>query len=137
MNFSYIIKSIILSLSVFIIIISIAFISTQKTFVDNNNYAIKDSLKESINIAEYRINNNIEFDINELIKNTIINYVQNNNINVDEVTFEISLDEEKNIVTTTISTSKDLFNNTSKSSYTFSYQILERWDNFGYRKFTK
>jgi len=126
MNFSYIIKSIILSLSVFIIIISIAFISTQKTFVDNNNYAIKDSLKESINIAEYRINNNIEFDINELIKNTIINYVQNNNINVDEVTFEISLDEEKNIVTTTISTSKDLFNNTSKSSYTFSYQILER-----------
>lgn len=126
MNFSYIIKSIILSLSVFIIIISIAFISTQKTFVDNNNYSIKDSLKESINIAEYRINNNIEFDINELIKNTIINYVQNNNINVDEVTFEISLDEEKNIVTTTISTSKDLFNNTSKSSYTFSYQILER-----------
>ena len=68
----------------------------------------------------------ISFDEETLIKSTILNYVKNNNINVDDVEFEIALDEVNNIVTITISTEKDVFDANSKSSYTFSYQVVER-----------
>lgn len=126
MQFSFIIKSLIISFFAFILIFAISFISSQKVLVDSNNYGVKDSIKESINIAEYRKSGNIVFDENALIKNTIKNYLLNNNINVDDITFEIAVDETNNIVTIKIYTEKEMLNADSKANYTFSYQVIER-----------
>lgn len=126
MNISFIIKSLVLSLTVFFIMYAIFFVSSQNVMLDSNNYGVRDSVKESINIANYRVNGDISFDKEALIKSTIKNYVENNNINVDDVTFEIALDEINNIVTVTITTEKEVFDANSKSSYTFSYQVVER-----------
>lgn len=126
MNISFIIKSLVLSLTVFFIMYAIFFVSSQNVMLDSNNYGVRDSVKESINIAKYRVNGDILFDKDALIKSTIKNYVENNNINVDDVTFEIALDEINNIVTVKITTEKEMFDANSESSYTFSYQVVER-----------
>ena len=126
MQFSFIIKSLIISFFAFILIFAISFISSLNVFVDSNNYGVKDSVKESINIAEYRKSGNIVFDENALIENTIKNYLLNNNINVDDITFEIAVDETNNIVTIKIYTEKEMLNADSKANYTFSYQVIER-----------
>lgn len=126
MNISFIIKSLVLSLTVFLILYAIFFVSSQNVMLDSNNYGVRDSVKESINIAQYRVNGDITFDKETLIKSTIKNYIENNNINVDDVTFEIALDEINNIVTVTINTEKEVLDANSKSSYTFSYQVVER-----------
>ena len=121
MNFSYIIKALFISFFVFMIIFAITFVSTQKQMVDSSNYGVRDSVKESINIAEYRRSGDIVFDKDTLIKTTILNYIKNNNISVDDVTFEIYVDEVNNIVT-----NKEMFESNSKSNYTFSYKVEER-----------
>lgn len=126
MNFSFIIKALILSITVFLIVFSISFISSQKSLLDNNNYGVRDTVKESIDIAKYRISGEITFDTEQLVRSTIDNYIKNNNIQIDEVTFEIALDEVNDIVTVKIYTSKNLFNLNSDASYTFSYQVVER-----------
>lgn len=126
MNFSYIIKALFISFFVFMIIFAITFVSTQKQMVDSSNYGVRDSVKESINIAEYRRSGDIVFDKDTLIKTTILNYIKNNNISVDDVTFEIYVDEVNNIVTTKIFTNKEMFESNSKSNYTFSYKVEER-----------
>ena len=125
MNFSYIIKALFISFFVFMIIFAITFVSTQKQMVDSSNYGVRDSVKESINIAEYRRSGDIVFDEDTLIKTTILNYIKNNNISVDDVTFEIYVDEVNNIVTTKIFTNKEMFESNSKSNYTFSYKVEE------------
>lgn len=126
MNFSYIIKALFISFFVFMIIFAITFVSTQKQMVDSSNYGVRDSVKESINIAEYRRSGDIVFDKDTLIKTTILNYIKNNNISVDDVTFEIYVDEVNNIVTTKIFANKEMFESNSKSNYTFSYKVEER-----------
>lgn len=126
MNFSYIIKALFISFFVFMIIFAITFVSTQKQMVDSSNYGVRDSVKESINIAEYRRSGDIVFDEDTLIKTTILNYIKNNNISVDDVTFEIYVDEVNNIVTTKIFTNKEMFESNSKSNYIFSYKVEER-----------
>lgn len=126
MNFSFIIKALFLSFFCFLLLFAVSIISSQKLLTESNNYAIKDSLKESIDIAAYRINGDIVIDQETLIKSTIENYVKNNNLKADEVEFEIAIDEENNIVTVTIYTMKNVLENNSESSYTFSYQVTER-----------
>lgn len=126
MNIFFVIKSLILSLMVFILIYAISLISTQKNVIVNNNYTIKDSIKESINIAKYRVDGEITFDQDQLIKSTILNYIDNNNINLDNVTFEIYLDEQNDIVTVSIYSEKDVFDKISKADYTFAYQVIEK-----------
>lgn len=126
MQISFIIKSLIFSFFVFMIIFAMSFISSQKLMVDSNNYGVRDSVKESINIAEYRKSGKIVFDEDALIKSTLDNYIKNNNIIIDEVTFEIALDEVSDIVTIKIYTDKELLNANSEASYTFSYQVIER-----------
>jgi len=126
MNFSFIIKALILSITVFMIVFSISFISSQKSLLDNNNYGVRDTVKESIDIAKYRISGEITFDTEQLVRSTIDNYLKNNNLKIDEVTFEIALDEVNDIVTVKIYTSKNLFNLNSDASYMFSYQVVER-----------
>lgn len=126
MNFSFIIKALFLSFFCFLLLFAVSIISSQKLLTESNNYAIKDSLKESIDIAAYRINGDIVIDQETLIKSTIENYVKNNNLKADEIEFEIAIDEENNIVTVTIYTLKNVLENDSESSYTFSYQVTER-----------
>lgn len=126
MNFSFIIKALFLSFFCFLLLFAVSIISSQKLLTESNNYAIKDSLKESIDIAAYRINGDIVIDQETLIKSTIENYVKNNNLKADEIEFEIAIDEENNIVTVTIYTMKNVLENDSESSYTFSYQVTER-----------
>lgn len=126
MNFSFVIKALFLSFFCFLLLFAVSIISSQKLLTESNNYAIKDSLKESIDIAAYRINGDIVIDQETLIKSTIENYVKNNNLKADEVEFEIAIDEENNIVTVTIYTMKNVLENNSESSYTFSYQVTER-----------
>ena len=61
-----------------------------------------------------------------LIKSVISNYAKNNNIDIDSITFEIAVDESKNIVTVKLSTRKNLLNADSNSDYIFSYKVVER-----------
>lgn len=126
MNISFVIKSLVISFFVLMIIYAISFVSSQKYMLDSNNYGVRDTVKESINIAEYRKTGAIVFDTDTLIKSTIQNYLDNNNIKVDEITFEIAVDEANDIVTIKIYTDKDLLNASSEASYTFSYQVIER-----------
>lgn len=126
MNISFIIKSLVLSLTVFFIMYAIAFVSSQNVILDANNYGVRSSVKESINIAQYRLNGDIKFDEEALIENVIKNYVNNNNISVDDVMFEIAVDEVNNIVTVKITTEKEVLDVNSESSSTFSYQVVER-----------
>ena len=126
MNISFVIKSLVLSLTVFFIMYAIAFVSSQNIILDANNYGVRSSVKESINIAQYRLNGDIKFDEDALIENVIKNYVNNNNISVDDVMFEIAVDEVNNIVTVKITTEKEVLDVNSESSSTFSYQIVER-----------
>lgn len=126
MNFSFVFKSVLLSFIVFLVVYSVSFISSQKNLVDNNNYGIKDSVKESINIAEFRKNGAIVFDENTLINSVLLNYLDNNNLKFDEVMFEIYIDEEKDIVTVYITTLKDVMDSSSKANYVFSYKVEKR-----------
>lgn len=126
MNFSFIFKALIISFFVMLIVFAISFVSTQNNMLASNNYGVKDSVKESINIAKYRVNGDIEFDQSQLIKSVISNYVKNNNIDIDSITFEIAVDESKNIVTVKLSTRKNLLNADSNSDYIFSYKVVER-----------
>lgn len=126
MNFSFIFKALIISFFVMLIVFAISFVSTQNNMLASNNYGVKDSVKESINIAKYRVNGDIEFDQSQLIKSVISNYAKNNNIDIDNITFEIAVDESKNIVTVKLSTRKNLLNADSNSDYIFSYKVVER-----------
>lgn len=126
MNFSFIFKALIISFFVMLIVFAISFVSTQNNMLASNNYGVKDSVKESINIAKYRVNGDIEFDQSQLIKSVISNYAKNNNIDIDSITFEIAIDESKNIVTVKLSTRKNLLNADSNSDYIFSYKVVER-----------
>lgn len=126
MNFSFIIKAIIISFFVFLIIYFVSFASSQKAMLDSNNYGIKDTVKESINLGYYRATGDIQFDQEQILLSTIKNFLDNNNLKVDEVSFDIALDEENDIVTVRIYTSKGILNSTSKIDYTFSYQVVKR-----------
>lgn len=126
MNFSYVIKALIISFTAFILIYAISVIGTQKEMLDSNNYDIRNSLKEAINVATYRVNGDIAFNNEKLIQSVLSNYVKDNNIKVDDITFEIAVDEIQNIVTVSIYTEKEILDSKSKANYTFSYKVLER-----------
>lgn len=126
MNFSFVIKAIIISFFVFLVIYAVSFASSQKNMLDSNNYGVKDAVKESIDIGYYRSTGEIRFNQEQLLLSTINNFLENNNLKVDEVSFDIALDEENNIVTVRIYTSKNIINSTSKIDYTFSYQVIKK-----------
>ncbi len=126
MNFSFIIKAIIISFFVFLIIYAVSFASSQKNMLDSNNYGVKDAVKESIDMGYYRSTGEIRFNQEQLLLSTINNFLENNNLKVDQVSFDIALDEENNIVTVRIYTSKNIVNSTSKIDHTFSYQVIKK-----------
>ena len=123
MNFSFIIKTIFISLFMFMLIYAINFSSTQQDMTVSNNFGVKNAVKESLNIGYLRVHDEIKFNESELINATINNYIKNNNIKLDNVQFDIGINN--NIVTVKIKTKKNLFLQDSGSTAIFSY-IVER-----------
>lgn len=125
MNFGLIIKTIFVSFFIFILIYALNFSSTQQNMTSSNNYGIKNVTKEALNIGDLRVNDVVTFDDEILLNSTIGNYLKNNNLNIDDVKFDIAVND--NIVTVKIKTIKNILDNTSNGTYTFSYKV-ERSD---------
>lgn len=121
MNFSFIIKMIYISFFIFILIYALNFSSTQKDFVSSNNFGVKNTTKEALNIGDLRVNGAVTYNDSILLNSTIQNYLSNNNLKVDDVKFDIAVND--NIVTVKISTSKNLLDEISNSYAIFSYKV--------------
>lgn len=123
MNFAYIFKIIFISLFVFILIFAISFISLSKVNVDSNNFNIKNSVKESINIGQLRVNDNISFDEQILVDSIIKSYYQNNKEISDNINFKVY--KNGNIITVEIIKNKNILNNDSTVDAVFSYEVVK------------
>lgn len=123
MNFAYIFKIIFISLFVFILIFAISFISLSKVNVDSNNFNIKNSVKESINIGQLRVNDNISFDEQVLVDSIIKYYYQNNKEISDNINFKVY--KNGNIITVEIIKNKNILNNDSTVDAVFSYEVVK------------
>lgn len=123
MNFAYIFKIIFISLFVFILIFAISFISLSKVNVDSNNFNIKNSVKESINIGQLRVNDNISFDEQVLVDSIIKSYYQNNKEISDNINFKVY--KNGNIITVEIIKNKKILNNDSTVDAVFSYEVVK------------
>ena len=123
MDFSIVFKTIFISFFIFILIYVINFASTQKDLVTSNNFGVKNATKEALNLGVLRTEDVVSYDNEVLLESTIKNYLVNNNLSVDDVNFDIAINN--NIVTVKIGTSKNLFDNTSNSYGIFSY-VIER-----------
>lgn len=123
MDFSFVFKTIFISFFIFILIYVINFASTQKDLVTSNNFGVKNATKEALNLGVLRTEDVVSYDNEILLESTIKNYLANNNLSVDDVNFDIAINN--NIVTVKIGTSKNLFDNTSNSYGIFSY-VIER-----------
>jgi len=121
MNFSFIIKMIFISFFIFVLIYALNFSSTQKDLVSSNNFGVKNTTKEALNIGDLRVNGVVTYNDDILLNSTIRNYLNNNNLNVDDVKFDIAVND--NIVTVKISTSKNLLDEISNSYAIFSYKV--------------
>lgn len=123
MDFSFVFKTIFISFFIFILIYVINFSSTQKDLVTSNNFGVKNATKEALNLGVLRTEDVVSYDNEILLESTIKNYLVNNNLSIDDVNFDIAVND--NIVTVKIGTSKNLFDNTSNSYGIFSY-VIER-----------
>lgn len=124
MDFSFIFKSILLSFFIFLIVFAIGNASNSKMFLNNNNYGIKNTVKESLNIGELRATGNVTFDNEKLIESSLDNYISNNPTTLNEITFNISVNN--NIVTIELGVKNLLFEPESKLNSIFSYEVLKR-----------
>ena len=121
MNFSFVFKTIILSLFVFILIYAVSFSSVQQDIVSSNNFGVKNTTKEALNLGDLRVYDVVTFNDEILLNSTINNYIKNNNIKVDNVKFDIAVND--NIVTVKINTNKNLFSQVSSGTNLFSYKV--------------
>lgn len=126
MDFSFVIKSIFVSFFVLVLMFAISFASSQKMMTSSNNFSVKNTTKEGINLGDLKVYDVVTFDDEVLILSTINNYLVNNNIDVDTVEFDIAVNDD--IVTITIRTVKGLFEHESIMDNTFSYQVIKRSD---------
>lgn len=109
----------------FILVITMLVSSSQKQLVDANNFGIRNSTKNSVEIGALRVNGDLAINQETLIAQILENYVINNNINCDEISFDVAVDEAQNIVTVRTTTRKEIFGKTSETSSTFSYKLVE------------
>ena len=123
MNFSFVIKSIILSFFIFIIIYAISYASTGKINLNGNNFGVKNAVKESLNIGELRASGKVTYDEDKLIESTISNYVENNPTSINNVEFDISVNS--NIVTVNIDSNYIMFNGNNYINGIFSYEVTK------------
>lgn len=121
MNFSFVVKMTFISFFIFILIYCINFSSIQKDYLTSNNITVKNSIKESLNIGTLRATGIVSFDEEIMLESSIVNYLINNNINVDNVDFNYAINE--NVVTVKINTNKNIFNLVSESTEIFSYEL--------------
>lgn len=121
MNFSFVIKTIFISLFMFMLIYAINFSSTQQNMTASNNIGVKNTVKEAINIGYLRVYDEVKFNEDKLIDETLNNYIKNNNIKLDNIQFDIGIND--NIVTVKIKTEKKLFLQNSGSAAIFSYMV--------------
>ncbi|HPE14365.1 MAG TPA: hypothetical protein PLT65_00805 [Bacilli bacterium] len=126
MDFSFIIKSIFISFFVLILLFAISFACSQKLVTSSNNFGVRNTTKESVNLGDLKAYDIITFSDQALILSTVENYLVNNNIDIDDVEFDIAVNDD--IVTITIRTIKGLFEKESIMDNTFSYQIVKRSD---------
>lgn len=117
-------STILIGFFLFMLIIAMLVSSSQKQLVDANNFGIRNSTKNSVELGALRVGGDLSIDKDSLIEQVLENYVINNNINCDEITFDVALDEVNNIVTVRTTTRKEIFGKISETSSTFSYQLV-------------
>lgn len=120
-NFSYIFKILFISLFIFFLLFAMSYSSIQKQQLTSNNLGVKSGIKEALNYGDLRVNGNVTVSDHDLVIAIINNYLENNNIVVDEIEFQIYKSE--NIITVDILTNKAIFNGNSKVLESFSYEV--------------
>jgi len=120
MNFSFVIKSIFLAMFALVLVFALNLISSQKYMNNSNNFGVKNTVKESLNIGELRVSGVVTFDDDMLIESTVANYIKNNNITGD-VDFEIAVNN--NTVTVKVIQKSDLLGNAGNIIDIFSYEV--------------
>lgn len=106
----------------FILVISLTVSSSQKQLVDSNNFGIRNSTKNAVEIGSLRVGEDLTIDKDILISQILENYVINNNFNCDEISFDVAV--EDNIVTVRTITTKEIFGKKNETSSTFSYKLV-------------
>ena len=124
MNFSFVFKSIILSFFIFLIVYAIGCASTLKVLINGNNFGVKNSVKESLNIGELRATGNVTYDIEALKESVIKNYKNNNPKNINDVDFKIYLNN--NMITVDINNKSTLSNIYNDINGIFAYGIYRK-----------
>lgn len=117
-------STVIIGFFLFILVITMVVSSSQKQLVDANNFGIRNSTKNSVELGTLRVGSDLSLDKDTLIQQVLENYVINNNINCDEITFDVAVDDTNNIVTVKTTTVKEIFGKRSETSSTFSYKLL-------------
>lgn len=107
----------------FVLVISLTISSAQKQLVDSNNFGIRNSTKNAVELGTLRTGEDLSIDEDVLISQILENYVINNNFNCDEITFDVAV--EDNIVTVRTTTSKEIFGKVNETTSTFSYKLVE------------
>lgn len=123
MNYSFVFKMIFISFFIFILIYAVSLVGVQNDLISSNNFVAKNTVKESINIGDLRVNNQVSFDQEHLINSLLVNYAKANNINLNKVKFKIAINED--IVIVKIYTYKNMFQIDSDSVEEFSYQVVK------------
>ena len=124
MNFSFVFKSIILSFFIFLIVYAIGCASTLKVLINGNNFGIKNSVKESLNIGELRVTGNVTYDTDVLKESVVKNYIKNNSKNINDVDFKIYLNN--NMITVDINNKSTLSNIDNDINGIFTYEIYKK-----------
>ena len=120
MNFSFVIKSIFLAMFALVLVFALNLISSQKYMNNSNNFGVKNTVKESLNIGELRVSGVVTFDDDMLIESTVNNYIKNNNITGD-VDFEIAVND--NTITVKVIQKSNLLGNAGNIIDIFSYEV--------------
>ena len=107
----------------FVLVISLTISLAQKQLVDSNNFGIRNSTKNAVELGTLRTGEDLSIDEDVLISQILENYVINNNFNCDEITFDVAV--EDNIVTVRTTTSKEIFGKVNETTSTFSYKLVE------------
>jgi hypothetical protein len=103
-----------------VLVFALNLISSQKYMNNSNNFGVKNTVKESLNIGELRVSGVVTFDDDMLIESTVANYIKNNNITGD-VDFEIAVNN--NTVTVKVIQKSDLLGNAGNIIDIFSYEV--------------
>lgn len=117
-------STVLIGFFLFMLVIVMVVSSSQKQLVDANNFGIRNSTKNAVEIGSLRVNGDLSIDKETLINQVLENYVINNNINCDEIIFDVAIDETNNIVTVKTTTIKEIFGKKSEASSTFSYKLV-------------